>query len=307
MDLSIVIVTYNSAGCIRDCLESIERTTSGLAVEVLLVDNASSDDTLRIVQEVRSRAVVIRNAVNAGFPAANNQAIALARGRYVVLLNPDTVVTSGAFEALLQFMDAHPACGVCGPTLVCGDGTEQPDLHLPSFLSMTRQLLAVLGVWHPQTRLHDDQVEAVSGACLMFRAELRSSVGLLDPALFWCEDMDYCVRVQQAGYRVQPVRAARVVHLEGQSAASNLALKMYVINASLIGFAQKHAGPIDRWLMIGLVVIQVAARATLWSIRVRTGRSRQATDRRDGLVRVLRELPALLDRRQRLGSSGRRT
>jgi GT2 family glycosyltransferase len=307
MDLSVVIVTYNSAGCIRDCLESIARTTDGLAVEVLVVDNASRDDTLRIVEEVAPRATVIRNPTNCGFPAANNQAIVLAGGRYVVLLNPDTVVTPGAFQALVEFMEAHPGCGVCGPTLVRGDGVEQTDLRRPSFLSLAGQLFAALGLRHLQTRLPDNQVEAVSGACLLFRAELRFTVGLLDPALFWCEDMDYCLRVRQAGYRVQPVRDVRIIHLEGQSAASNLALKMYATNASLIGFAQKHASPIDRWLMVGLVVVQVAARATLWSIRARRGSAPDATARRDGLMRVLRELPALLDRQLAQESSRRRT
>jgi len=295
-DLSIVIVTYNSAGCIRPCLESIDQTRGGLSIEQFVVDNASRDDTSQIVEEHAPEVTLIRNTVNAGFPAANNQALTLARGRYILLLNPDTIVAAEAFQAMVSFMDENPDCGVCGPTLIRADGTEQVDLRPPSGLFVVLQSLAVLRLWRQPSRLPDHRVEVVSGACLMFRRELLSTVGMLDPDLFWCEDMDFCVRVRRAGFRVCPVRAARVIHLEGQSAASNIGLKTYVINASLIGFAQKNAPRLDRYAILGSLPAQVLVRAVLWGVIARVRPSKEASARRDALLRVLRALPTLLRR-----------
>ena len=131
----------------------------------------------------------------------------------------------------------------------------------------------------------------------MFRRELRSTVGILDPDLFWCEDRDFCHRVRRAGFRVCRVRPAKVIHLEGQSAASNIGLQVFVTNRSLIGFAQKNATTFDRYAILCLVSVQLLVRAALWSAVARVRPRPEASARRDGLLRVVRALPTLLRRK----------
>lgn len=291
-DLSIVIVTYNSSGCIGDCLESIARTAGDLGTEVFVVDNASHDETLRIVEQTDPGATIIRNRTNAGFPRANNQAIALARGRYVLLLNPDTVVRPGALQQMVEFMDHHPECGACGPVLEDVSGRVAEDLRRPSFFLY---LVHVLGGRRLLRRhLRDERREIVSGACLMVRREVVAEVGVLDVGLFWCEDVDFCVRIGSAGHRVMRVPNAVVMHLEGDSARSNLSLVLERQYTSKIMFLRKHASGLETRLTIVVFLAQLSARALKWTVLAVLAPSPEARTRATACAYLLRELPRYL-------------
>ena len=132
IDLSIIVVTYNSATDIRECLDSIERAKGRLSIEVTVVDNASVDGTVDLVRQGYPRVKLIANKHNDGFSCANNQAMILSEARNIMLLNPDTIVHDGALERIVEFMDGHPNVGVCGPRLCDKRAVEAPDLRGPS-------------------------------------------------------------------------------------------------------------------------------------------------------------------------------
>jgi hypothetical protein len=288
-DLSIVIVTFNAASCLEPCLQSIRATGGDLQLEVFVVDNASTDDTLVVAQQAKLKASIIRNERNKGFPEANNQAIAVAAGRYVMLLNPDTVLYPGALATLVGFMERHPECAICGPMLEDAAGTIAEDLRRPGFTLYLRYLVGMRRLLSSQLPPH--RLEIVSGACLVFPRSLVARIGLLDPDLFWCEDVDYCVRAVDFGYRVMKVPEARVKHLVGVSPRSNVGLVLERQYTSKIKYLWKRASPLETRLVIGLFVIQAAARAAKWAALSAIRPSAEARTRVRTFAWLVRELP----------------
>jgi hypothetical protein len=231
VDVSIVIVNYNTRELVRACLDSLVAGAAGVLCETFVVDNASTDGSAGVVAERFADVRLLCNPDNCGFAAANNLALAEAHGRYVVLLNPDTVVQPGALAGLVRFMDAHPRAGYCGPRLMNGDGSHQASARrLPTLLSGAWSMLG----WdkcHPHSRHSADlhvaygdrgEVRAgwLTGACLMVRQEALAQVGVLDEAYFmYFEEADWCRRLARAGWEGWYVGEAEVVHLGGQSSA----------------------------------------------------------------------------------------
>jgi GT2 family glycosyltransferase len=257
MVLSIIIASWNVRDLLAACLASLRAVT--LEIEIIVVDNASTDGSAEMVAAEFPQATLIRNATNIGFARANNQGICLARGRYVLLLNADTVVPPGALAALVDFMDAHPQAGACGPRLLHPDGTPQP-------YAFGRDPTPVYLLWRGLNRLlfhryvHDwatDQVqeaEWVSGACLIVRREAIEQIGGLDENIFmYFEDNDWCLRLRRAGWRVYYNPQASITHLGGQSVKQNSQARTAYYR-SLEYFYAKHYGLLARSLLkIGLV------------------------------------------------------
>ena len=201
---------------------------------------------------------LLRNDTNLGFTRANNQGIRCSQGRYVLLLNSDTVVPHGTLARMAQFMDTHPEAGVVGPRLVLSDGTPQPytfgDDPTPLYL-LRRGLTQALF----QRYLHDwrtDAIQAVdwvSGACLLARRAAIDQVGLLDEHIFmYFEDNDWCLRIRKGGWKVYYNPKVEIVHLGGQSLAqSPQAQRAYY--RSLDYFYRKHYGPVP-WLMLQVML-----------------------------------------------------
>jgi hypothetical protein len=219
--------------------------------EVFVVDNASTDGSAAMVREGFPWVHLIENAENAGFARANNQAIAQASRRYLLLLNPDTVVRSGAIEALVGFMEAHPRAGACGARLLNPDGTLQPACH--PMLTPGRELWRLLfldRIWpratYPMRRwdtITPRRVEVIMGACLMVRREALDQVGALDESYFmYTEEVDLCYRLAQAGWELWYVPAAVVVH-HGEGSSRQAAESMYLqLYRSKIQFYRKFGG-----------------------------------------------------------------
>jgi GT2 family glycosyltransferase len=220
-DVSVVIVSWNTADTLVDCLRSIVSDRTAPSCEIIVVDNASSDGSVDILRRDFRQVMVIANTDNKGFAAANNQGLRVAHGRHLVLLNPDTVVRPGALASLVAFMDAHADAGIAGPHLLNVDGSTQPSGRpTPTVSTELRDIFGIHHLtrgerfWGRQRDLSWPQtVDSVSGACLLIRREAMDAIGLLDEGFFmYFEETDWCVRAWQQGWKVYYVPQAEVVH-----------------------------------------------------------------------------------------------
>lgn len=253
MDLSVIIVSWNTRQITRECLESVARQRSSASIEVWVVDNASSDGSAEMVRETFPDVHLIENTENVGFARANNAAIAASTGRYVLLLNSDTVVRPGAFDALVQFLDEHPEAGAAGPHTLNPDGSLQVSCY-PS-PTLARELWFLLHLdWllpygaYPMARWSTGQprpVDAVLGACLIVRRAVLEQAGVLDPAYFmYSEEIDLCYRIRRAGWRIYWVPQAKIVHYGGQSTRQVAASMFMQLYRSKVLFFRKNQGPL---------------------------------------------------------------
>jgi GT2 family glycosyltransferase len=229
IDLSVIIVSYNTRELLMNCLRSIRDCSKEAAIEILVVDNNSGDGSADSVERDFQEVRLIRNRENTGFAAANNQALHEATGRYLMLLNSDTLVHAGAFRELIAFMDAHRQAGYCGPKLLNDDGTHQPSAkRFPTLWSRSFSMVG-LAQRYPESRhcldLHISkgsdapfQTDWVTGACLVVRREAFEAVGLMDEGYFlYFEETDWCRKMVSAGHAGWYVPAAKVTHLGGRS------------------------------------------------------------------------------------------
>ncbi|MBI4718393.1 MAG: glycosyltransferase family 2 protein [Planctomycetes bacterium] len=229
-ELSIVIVNFNNLRVLEACLPAVMRGLGSLDVEVILSDNGSRDGSLDWVRANFPRVRILENGANLGFAEGNNRAFPLATGRFILLLNPDTVVEESALPAMVAFLREHPRAGAVGCYLLNPDGSRQ--ISARSFPTLLTYFFQFSGLsWHhPRSRLFgrfnmtywdgDDarQVDWVSGAALMIRREVLERVGGIDPYFFLTYDeVDWCHRMTKAGFEVWYTPAGRIMHLDRQS------------------------------------------------------------------------------------------
>jgi len=229
-DVSVIIVSFNTREVLRQCLESVVDNARGLEAEILVVDNASSDGSPEMVEQDFPQARLIRSAVNLGFGAANNLAMAQARGGYIVLLNSDAFFAPGALALAIRHMDENPSCGLGGCRLIGRDGSSQPSSRC--FHSVLGDAIVLSGLaarfpksklfgrfdrtWADQTK--PAQVDWVPGAFTILRPSALRRIGYFDPAFFlYYEEVDLCRRFKQAGIAVWYWPDIEVVHIGGES------------------------------------------------------------------------------------------
>ena len=229
--LTVVVVTWNAAGPLVNCLRALEAEREVLPLELFVVDNASTDGSADVARQVAPWAQVIENRDNRGFAAASNQALARAQGRYVALLNPDAEVLAHALAGLVRCLDRMPDAAAAGPMALTPSGEIDfrcarrfPTLwtEFCEVSGLTRRFPrhrlfsgAPLGHW--DHRDHRD-MDALSGACMVIRREALDQVGLLDEGFFmYSEDTELCFRLRQAGWRIIYWPEARVRHWGGYS------------------------------------------------------------------------------------------
>jgi hypothetical protein len=225
VDVSIIVVSHEHAAFLPVCLGSLPAACSGVAYEVIVVDNRSSDGSADVARNACPTATVIVNDRRRGFAANCNTGLARSRGRHVLFLNPDTEASPGSIEMMVGFLDDDAHVGVCGPKLLFPDGTVQPSCRrfptLGSAVARRSPLRGALGrsslnarhlmldVDHGETR----DVDWMLGACLMARREAIDDVGPMDARYYlYVEDIDWCLRMHQHGWRVVYVPAAEIVH-----------------------------------------------------------------------------------------------
>ncbi len=277
VDLSVVIVTYNSEPFIAACLDSLMAATKTLTTEIFVYDGGSKDGGPAIVAESYPSVVLIRGE-NIGFSAGNNMALPLCTGDKILLLNPDTVLLPGSLARLMGFLDSNSAYGAVGPALVFADGVVQDHsahrLPTPYYMISWLFLLDKLewrlrfrgkrtrGAIPPRsswldgftllswTRDRATEITYLSGACLMFRKAVLEQVGLLDGASpLYLDDIDYCRRIQDAGWRLFYAADAYVTHYWQQSSASvQRDADFYALLCHSVWiYLRKHHGSLAGW------------------------------------------------------------
>jgi len=319
VDLSVVIVSWNVRDLLRRCLSSLfADRSSSLAprIEVIVVDNGSVDGSAEMVRAEFPQVHLIVNPDNRGFPAANNQGIEVAQGRYVLLLNPDTEVLDDALAAMVGFADVHPDVGVVGPQLLNPDGSVQssrrrfPTLATAFFESTWLQPYAprrLLERFYVLDRSDDEvqDVDWVTGAALMARREAIEQVGPLDEGFFmYSEELDWCRRFREAGWRVVYLPTAKIVHYVGKSSEQVLPARHIHFQTSKVRYVRKYHGPLAaealRWFLLGNYAWQLVLEGAKWLV----GHKRPLRAQRIGAYwRVLRS-GLRGERKQEAGKQG---
>jgi N-acetylglucosaminyl-diphospho-decaprenol L-rhamnosyltransferase len=262
IDLSVVIVSYNTSDLLNNCLSSIEAwlEANSHTGEIIVVDNASTDGTSSMIRRRFPEIRLIENRHNAGFAAANNQGMQAARGRYIVLLNPDTTVLGDAFGQLADYLEQHPETGIVGPRLMYPDGTVQSSRRrFPTRLTGYLESTIVQDYWpdnHVVRRYYladrsDDATQEVDwlvGACLMVRREAIESAGLLDERYFmYSEEVEWCYRMKRHGWNTVYLPSAAVVHHEGASSSQNVPQRQIHFDSSKVLLYRQLFGKASAW------------------------------------------------------------
>lgn len=265
MDLSIIIVNWNTRELLRGCLQSVYQHTVGISFEVIVIDNGSDDGSATMVGTYFPQVKLIRNAGNAGYVRANNQGIDASTGRYVLLLNTDTVIGVNSLQTLTAYLDAHPRVGVLGPRLLNPDGSGQHSVRRwPRWRDNVVVLTKLHNFW-PQLLDYylmtdfdyrrEQAVEQVMGAAMFIRRTVLNQIGDLDKRFWqWYEDVDYCRRVRSAGWEVRYAPVASIMHYKGQSFAQQLPLaKQRVLVQSMLAYTTKHQGRVAMLALLPFV------------------------------------------------------
>jgi len=255
IDVSIVIVNYNTMDLLRDCLRSIARHRKEIETEVIVVDNASSDGSQSMVQTEFPTVNLIENIDNQGFAKANNTGIKATAGRYVALVNSDVVVLEDCLDTLVHFMDEHPVVAVSGPRILNADLSLQPSCRrFPSLWNNFSQAVGLsrvfsgsrfFGDWTMKYWSHDTErsVDALSGCFWLVRREAMDEVGLLDEQFFmYGEDLDWCKRFHDAGWDVRFYPEAQAIHYGGGSSACAPVKFFLEMQKADLQYWKKHHG-----------------------------------------------------------------
>ena len=275
MEVSIVIVNWNTRDVLEQCLKSIYASQTANQFEVWVVDNSSSDGSVQMVSESFSQVRLIANESNVGFAHANNQAINSSSGEYVMLLNPDTVIEKDVIESLVNLLNQKPDFGAVGPRLLNPDGTLQesaypePTLfrefwrmfHLDRFYNIGEYPMDDWPLDHAR------EVDVLMGACILIRRKVFDQVGFLDEEFFiYSEEVDFCTRIRNYGWRLAWYPTTKVVHFGGQS-TQQISQEMFLqLYQGKIQYFRKHHTGFVVWLYKIVLFVATLARLALTPI-----------------------------------------
>lgn len=281
MKLSVIIVNYNVEYFLEQCLHSVETALQGIDSEVFVVDNHSVDGSIRMLNKKFPEVKLIVNTENVGFAKANNQAIRQAKGEYILLLNPDTLVESDTFAKTIAFMDQTPHAGGLGVKMVNGEGKFLPEskrsLPFPNVafykifgLSKLFKKSRRFGKYHltylDPNEIHE--VEVLSGAFMLLRKSMLDSVGYLDEDYFmYGEDIDLSYRITQAGFKNYYYPKTRIIHYKGESTKKSSINYVVVFYKAMQIFAKKHFSQKNAKVFNTLINIAIWVRASLSIIK----------------------------------------
>ncbi len=281
MDISVVIVNYNVKHFLEQCLHSVEKSLESLQGEVFVVDNNSVDGSCQMVRQKFPYVHLIENKDNVGFAKANNQAIKLSKGRYVLILNPDTFVQEDTLKKCIEFCDNKPKAGGLGVKMIDGKGRFLPEskrsLPTPEIafykifgLSALFPRSQKFGKYHLGHLNKDEtnKVEILAGAFMMIRKTVLDKIGYLDEAFFmYGEDIDLSYRIIQAGYDNYYFPESTIIHYKGESTKKGSINYVMVFYKAMIIFANKHFSAKKAWLYRILINIAIYFRASIGIIR----------------------------------------
>ncbi|MBS1773156.1 MAG: glycosyltransferase [Bacteroidetes bacterium] len=282
MKLSVIIVNYNVKYFLEVCLHSVFRAASGIAAEVIVVDNDSKDGSIAMIKSKYPQVRLIENKENVGFGKANNQGVEIAQGEYILFLNPDTVMPEDFFTKMLGYMDAHPEAGSIGPKLIDGKGQFAPD-GKKSFPSLSVAIFKTTGInkifskspyFNKYYAVHigDNEtaaVEVLSGCCMLVRKTVIDKIGgAFDEDYFmYCEDVDLSWRIKQAGYQNVYYPEATLIHYKGESTRKATLSYVRIFNEALVTFVKKHYSKSNARLFILFINVGIVLRAVLSAVK----------------------------------------
>ncbi|MEP0201333.1 MAG: glycosyltransferase family 2 protein [Halioglobus sp.] len=279
MDLSIIIVNWNTRDMLRDCLNSIPKQNKGLSVETIVIDNASQDGSATMVSAEFPQARLIQNTDNLGFGTATNQGMRVATGRYLLLLNSDTLVHGDVLADSVNYMEAHSAVGMMGCKVLNEDGSVQMTCsRFPGFLNLVLQTLGLNRLGRPKwlqryqmldwDRSDEREVEVISGCYLITRRETVDQIGMLDEAFFlYGEETDWCRRCAEGGWKLVFAPVGCITHL-GSGSISKLNYKRdLMLTEGTVRLHRKHGGYLAATAVWLLLLLFNFSRSVYWSIR----------------------------------------
>ncbi|MFA7420465.1 MAG: glycosyltransferase [Melioribacteraceae bacterium] len=285
IDLSIIIVNYNVKEFVLNLLESIRKATSNLTTEIFVVDNASDDGSVEAIREKFPSVKLIDNKKNVGFGAANNQAMELARGKYFLLINPDTIVREDTFIKMIGFFEVNPNSGIAGCKVLNPDGSLQLACRrgFPGPWTSFTKVMGLSSLFpksklfarYNLTYLDENQtyeVDAVSGAFMMMRKDVYQKLGGFDPQFFmYGEDLDLCYRTQKAGFKVNYVHETEIIHYKGESTKRSSIDETKVFYDAMHLFVKKHFSAsiiVESILQMAIVFRKLIAFANVYKLSI---------------------------------------
>jgi len=298
MDITVSIVNWNTKNELARCLKSVLAQDEA-EFEVIVVDNASSDGSADMVARDFPQVTLIANDKNGGFSRAHNQTLKIAKGRYVMLVNPDTLMEEhDVLKKIVHFADENPDIGIIGPRIENPNGSLQFSARRFPTLGAGLFRRTPLGKLFPNNRFvksyimadwkHDDirDVDWVSGAALVARKKMIDEIGPLDPGFFmYCEDVDWAYRAKQRGWRVIYCPMAKVKHRIGSSSDQAPIRMIYQFHRSMFRFFVKHYAKGVNVVLTPLVFAALAVRALFFILLTRVPISREAQSGGERLVR----------------------
>ncbi|MBI4858919.1 MAG: glycosyltransferase family 2 protein [Candidatus Riflebacteria bacterium] len=266
-DVSVCIANYNGVGLLRQCLDSLHATSGGVAFEIIVIDNGSTDGSREMVGERYPAVTLIQNPTNDGYAAANNLGLERSCGRYILVLNNDTIVPPDCLEVMTRFMDDHPTVGMSTCSYVARPGSAQLMPCTNRFFPSARRVLVEnlinlsgLGFLVRRMGLDDlcfgyttdhereHRVEQITGAFLFVRRQTIDQVGPMDPGYFlYLEETDWCYRIRQAGWEIAYTPRTHIVHL-GSQTTQLLPNRPEIYRRSMERYLTKHRGRHSAWL-----------------------------------------------------------
>ncbi|MEZ5082428.1 MAG: glycosyltransferase [Bacteroidales bacterium] len=277
MKLSVIIVNYNVQYFLEQCLHSVRKASQGIDMEVFVVDNDSVDGSVAMTRDKFPEVKIISNKTNVGFSSANNQAIKLAGGEYILLLNPDTIVEEDTFSKIINFMDLHEDAGGLGVNMVDGKGNflpeskrglPTPDVAFYKIFGFSKLFpkSKIFGKYHlgflDKDKTHE--VEILSGAFMLLRKSVLDKIGLLDESFFmYGEDIDLSYRIIKAGYKNYYFAGTRIIHYKGESTKKSSVNYVVTFYNAMIIFAKKHFSSKNASLFSFLINLAIYFRAFL--------------------------------------------
>ncbi len=275
MKLSVIIVNYNIKYFLEQCLYSVRKACKGIESEIFVVDNNSVDGSVKMTMEKFPEVTVIANNENKGFSKANNQAIKKAKGEYILLLNPDTVVEDDTFKKSISFMDEHPEAGGLGVKMIDGKGKFLPESKrgFPSPVTAFYKIFGLsaifprsktFGKYHlgylDKDEIHE--VDVLAGAFMMLRKKVLEKTGLLDEAFFmYGEDIDISYRIIKAGYKNYYYPETRIIHYKGECTKKSSINYVFIFYNAMVIFAKKHFSPKNARIFSFLINFAIYFRA----------------------------------------------
>ena len=277
MDVSVIIVNWNTKELLRDCLSSVYEHAGNIDYEIIVIDNASTDGSASMVKNDFRQVILIKNSDNRGFATANNQGMTVAKGRYVLLLNSDTIVLDNSIANTVRFADENPRAAVTGCRVLNPDRTLQRTCFMfPSILNMLLSITYLYKLF-PKSRFfgreqmtwwgRNDvrQVDVVTGCFMLVRRKAIEQAGMMDEQFFmYGEETDWCYRFRQKGWKVMFAPVGEIIHFGGQSTAQKPVAMIVQLRLSILKFMKKHYSRPAYLIARLLVALFFAIRLPAW-------------------------------------------